>query len=164
VRTNRTFPSAATSRSARSHERLAALPPGLVDDRTQLHMKPSASAPRTRSPRPTPTRSTATKRTPSSSASATSSPRAPASRGTSRQRQVEGLRQLGHLLLHPEDGPGAPVFRRRQVDAVLLRARHAELRRASSTSPAARRVPRQQLLFRDFASRRTTRSSPTSSR
>ena len=47
--------------------------------------------------------------------------------GPHRRRQEQGLRQLGHLLRHPQARAGSDLVRRGQVDLPLLHARHAEL-------------------------------------
>ena len=50
------------------------------------------------------------------------------------RRQVEGVRLVGHLLRHLQARTAARLVRRRQVDRVLLHARHARLARRCSTT------------------------------
>ena len=65
--------------------------------------------------------------------------------------QIEALWLVGHVLRHLQAEPAARLVRRRQVDLVLLHARHAELRVAARLAAARRlpgHVPRQRRLPR----------------
>ena len=127
------------------HQQLAAVPPGLLDDRPQLHPEPRH--PHRERDRPVVRRPGLRLRVGRDQVRLRRQDRPPRRLRVGRQgrRQVEGVRQLGHLLRHPQARPRPLVLRRRQVDPVLLLARHAELaepRRRPELPGGPERLPR----------------------